>query len=346
MRSDRQKSWCGGVRYTALIIASFFCFGSVVWADESHQFDEKLAMARALISQGRTEEAIKAFTDANKLAKKSSPECYLGLAKAYLSLGKNKDAIKASEKLLRYADSDAHRLDAHNIKGVALISLDGGKGKQLANAEREFRAAMSLDLADPTVYFNLGVTLLKQGRDEEGLLELKRYLARAPDGMHAHQVKRLIENPRRARHNFAPEFTLETQEGHRVSSEELLGKVILLDFWATWCAPCVDSIPDLKAIHQSYPEDRFVLISVSVNKDHQKWKEFVEEREMTWIQSHDADGTMVSLFIPGNKIVLPAYFVIDGEGIFSEVVLGEGRRQMMRVSRAVERSLKELQTQP
>ena len=67
---------------------------------------------------------------------------------------------------------------------------------------------------------------------------------------------------------------------------------------------------------------------------------------MTWIQSHDADGTMVSLFMPGNKIVLPAYFVIDGEGFFQEVVLGEGRRQMMKVSRAVERCLKELQTPP
>ncbi len=344
-RSDGRREWARrGGECTLLIVTLFLFLCCVAWAGGNLQFDQKLAVAQTLVSQGRTEEAIEAFKDANKLAKERSPECYLGLASAYLSLGKNKDAIKASEKLLSYADSDAHRLDAHNIKGVALIALDGGKGNQLAKAESEFRAAVSLNLADPTVHFNLGVTLLKQGRDDEGLVELKKYLAQAPEGLHAHQAKRLAENPRRARHNFAPEFTLETLGGHRISSEELLGKVILLDFWATWCAPCVGSIPDLKAIHESFPEDRFALISVSVDHDHEKWKEFVVERELNWTQSRDVNGTMVSLFVPGNKVVLPTYIVIDGEGIFREVVVGEGRRQMMKVSRAVEQCLEELQT--
>ncbi|HEY0348683.1 MAG TPA: hypothetical protein VGC60_11075 [Pyrinomonadaceae bacterium] len=73
------------------------------------------------------------------------------------------------------------------------------------------------------------------GRDAEGIVELKKYVEAQPNGSKAESAARLIENPRRARAAYAPDFSLTTADGEFVSLEDLHAKVLLLDFWGTWC---------------------------------------------------------------------------------------------------------------
>ena len=62
----------------------------------------------------------------------------------------------------------------------------------------------------------------------------------------------------------APDFSLRDLNGNKVEIKELKGKIILLNFWATWCGPCKEEMPSLEVLHQRFKERDFVLLSISV----------------------------------------------------------------------------------
>lgn len=64
----------------------------------------------------------------------------------------------------------------------------------------------------------------------------------------------------------APDFTLSDTSGKQVSLSSLKGKVVLLEFWATWCPPCKEAVPELNTLYEKYRERGFVLLGVSVDK--------------------------------------------------------------------------------
>lgn len=69
-----------------------------------------------------------------------------------------------------------------------------------------------------------------------------------------------------ARGEKAPDFSLTTLDGKKVQLSDYRGKVVVLDFWATWCAPCVESIPHLNALQKTYAAKGLVVLGVSVDK--------------------------------------------------------------------------------
>ena len=74
----------------------------------------------------------------------------------------------------------------------------------------------------------------------------------------------------------APGFTVELTDGSRLSLEELRGKVVLLNFWATWCPPCREEIPELISIRKAYPADKVVIVGISLDSDRGKLESFAE----------------------------------------------------------------------
>jgi thiol-disulfide isomerase/thioredoxin len=311
---------------------------AVLYAQEVNQtFEQQLGSAKSLLASGKAEEAIKSFKQANRLMKDASTECYFGLAAAYLQLNAYKNVLESSDQIIRLAKDNIMRAGGHNIKGVALTALANGKLEKLKDAEQEFRSALLLAGAPTVVHHNLGVALLKEGRDPEGIEELKRYLVLAPKGKDAHLSEQLIENPRRARESFAPEYTFTTSRGEYISFEEFVGKVVLLDFWASWCGPCVQAVPDLRRFYKRYPKDRFVLISISSDTDEERWKTFIAKNKMEWPQYRDADHHLFRVFKVGP---IPNYVVIDGEGIVARVLVGWNYGQASLLESTIEKSLR------
>jgi peroxiredoxin len=111
-----------------------------------------------------------------------------------------------------------------------------------------------------------------------------------------------------------PEFTATDISGAKVTLSQLKGNVVLLDFWATWCPPCRVEVPNLVAIHRQFKDKKFVLLSISLDRDLQAARRFVKDKEMDWRHIIDWDAGRE---IAGKYQVeyIPSTFVIDRGGM-------------------------------
>jgi thiol-disulfide isomerase/thioredoxin len=98
------------------------------------------------------------------------------------------------------------------------------------------------------------------------------------------------------------------------------GKLTLLDFWATWCGPCRESLPDLKQFQATYGRDQIEVISVSADKNEGAWKSFVQQNGMNWEQRIDTDGQMRRQY---GVTALPTYVLTDSSGHVIQRLVGE-----------------------
>lgn len=113
----------------------------------------------------------------------------------------------------------------------------------------------------------------------------------------------------------APEFTLRMLDGATVRRSDLAGKTVLLDFWATWCAPCVAEMPEMKRIYETFrAKDDFVMIGVSLDTEEREVREFVRRRGILWAQAVGEAGRAGSAAQAFGVRGIPAVFLIDREG--------------------------------
>src|SRR4030095_9812371 len=153
-------------------------------------------------------------------------------------------------------------------------------------------------------------------------------------------ARKLIENPRRAREPFAPDFSFTTAEGEFVSLDELKGKVVLLDFWGTWCGPCVASVPALRDLNKKYAkESGVVMLGVSSDGDEDKWKTFTAKEKMVWPQYLDRDHAVQRAFAVR---AFPTYIVIDAEGIVRYRDVGTSFEREANLTSAINKEIKRL----
>ena len=97
---------------------------------------------------------------------------------------------------------------------------------------------------------------------------------------------------------IAPTFTLPDLEGKNVGLDQFRGKYVLLDFWATWCRPCIQEIPFLKQAQEKFGGNNFQVVSVCVDQESKKplWKTTVENHQANWTHLYDSDGLVSSLY--------------------------------------------------
>jgi RNA polymerase sigma factor (sigma-70 family) len=110
----------------------------------------------------------------------------------------------------------------------------------------------------------------------------------------------------------APDFTLKTLDGNDLKLADFRGKLVLLDFWATWCSPCVTEVPNLKAVHDRFSDDpRFVLVSLSLDERPGDAEFFVRRQGLRWLQGFAGpDSPVLSAY---GATAIPATFLISPE---------------------------------
>lgn len=134
----------------------------------------------------------------------------------------------------------------------------------------------------------------------------------------------------------APDFQAVDLKGQELSLKKYRGQVVLLDFWATWCAPCRAEMPHLKKVYDKYKDQKFEIIGISLDRGQAVLDSYIEKQGMTWPQFLD-NGTVTKMY---NVTGIPATFLIDGEGIVRKVKL-RGRALDEAVAELVKENLAE-----
>lgn len=119
----------------------------------------------------------------------------------------------------------------------------------------------------------------------------------------------------------APVFTLNTIEGNSVNLEDFRGKVVLLNFWASWCPPCKAEMPAFEALHQAYRGQDFVILAVNTTfqDDLEAAQQFVDNNHLTFQILFDTDGKTSNTY---QVLAMPSSYFIDREGIIRKVIIG------------------------
>jgi peroxiredoxin len=109
----------------------------------------------------------------------------------------------------------------------------------------------------------------------------------------------------------APDFRLQTLDGKEMSLSELKGKVVLLNFWGSWCEPCRNEMPTLEKAYQTYKGQGFIVVAVNIAETDVTTSAFVKQYGLTFPILMDRDRAVVDLYKIGP---IPTSFFIDPQG--------------------------------
>ena len=124
----------------------------------------------------------------------------------------------------------------------------------------------------------------------------------------------------------APDFLLEEISGAKISLNHLKGKVIIIDFWATWCPPCLMSIPELVGLQEKYRQNGLSVVGISVDHPGQVTDEdlaaFMEKSKINYPVARATAQVLQDYFADDNNMAIPTMFLVDRQGMIAEKKVG------------------------
>jgi thiol-disulfide isomerase/thioredoxin len=310
-------------------------------AAAAEDFDTLYDEASLNYRQGYYDKALKLYKKANSLKEDANLECLLGIAQTYEKIGAVKNVQKICDQLIQISGNNigyqakAWKLRGDALHAAAILSAKPDETK-LQESEAAYRQALKINPRLNQAHYELAVALIRLNRLEEALRELRLYIKNADDEG-SEKARKIIENPRRALANFAPDFSIVTSDGEYIASDELRGKVVLMDFWGTWCKPCLNEIPFLSDLAKKNSKEKFVLLSVDVRDEEAQWRNFIENNDMKWTHAQDKNSQIQRAF---RINAFPSYILIDHEGIIRYQGKGSGTMTETDVSGAIKKALK------
>ncbi len=269
-----------------------------------------------------------AFDDFKKADKQDGGHCLAcqkQMIKYGSELGDWKTAEFAAGEMVAEAQGSQDTAMAHYLFAVLLMS-EGSlnhKSQFFTRASDEAGKALAAYSNFPDAIFLEGKALANLQQDDAAIAKFEQFVKLEPEGNpDRRRALRYISRPELARARMAPPFAVTTVDGQRVSLDDLQGKVVLIDFWATWCQPCREALPHMKEIAKKFQGQPLVILSVSLDSDEQQWKDFITKNEMTWLQYRDGSfsGSIAKMF---GVQAIPHTFTIDADGVLQDERVGD-----------------------
>jgi thiol-disulfide isomerase/thioredoxin len=285
--------------------------------------------------------ALDSFKKADKQDEGRCVACQKKMIKYGTQLQEWKAAQTGAAEMISEAQGDKDIAKAHYQAGFVAFSEAVAKNKSelYGKAHEEFTQALAAFSNFPAALLDDGKALAHLNQDAAARADFEKYIdLHSADDPERRRAQRFIDEPELARARMVPPFAVDTLSGEHVSMDDLAGKVVLIDFWATWCGPCREALPHMQQIVKKFQGQPLVVLSVSLDSDEQKWKEFIEKNQMTWLHYRDGrfTGPIATLF--GVKAI-PQTFTIDADGVLQDQHIGdaaiEGKLKKL-VARAVE----------
>jgi thiol-disulfide isomerase/thioredoxin len=123
----------------------------------------------------------------------------------------------------------------------------------------------------------------------------------------------------------APNFTLSSADGQQVSLQQYRGKVVFLNFWATWCIPCREEMPALERLHQKYQSQDLAVLSIDLKESADQVKAFFQKHGLSFPALLDQDGSVFRDYLVAG---MPTTYLIGRDGIM--LARGVGGRDWTR----------------
>ncbi|HEY1939686.1 MAG TPA: TlpA disulfide reductase family protein [Candidatus Angelobacter sp.] len=276
------------------------------------------------LKQHKVAEALDNFKKADKQDGGHCLGCQRKLLKYGSELGEWKVAENAAEEMVAQAEGNNAAI-AHYQFGLLMMNeaLIRRKDDFFSRAHDEMTKALAINANFPSAVYADGRALAHMKQDDAAKIQFERFVKMRPEGdLDRQRALRYISQPELARAKMSPPFVVTTLDGKRVSMDDLKGKVVLLDFWATWCGPCREALPHMQSIAKKFDGQPLVVLSVSLDNDEQKWKDYIEKNKMTWLQYRDGgfEGSVARMFAVN---AIPHTFTIDADGVLQDERIGD-----------------------
>jgi peroxiredoxin len=269
--------------------------------------------------------ALESFKKADKQDDGHCLPCQKKIIQYGVELQDWKAAETAAGEMVKEAEGPKPTALAHYQYGIVLLDEGMRKHKQetFARAHDEFTKALAVVPIFPDAIFTDGRALAYLKQDDAAKQCFQKFVdMNTATSWERQRAQRYILEPELARSRMAPPFAVTTLDGQNLSLDDLRGKVVLVDFWATWCAPCRQALPHMRDIARKFQGQALIVLSVSVDTDENQWKDFVAKNEMTWPQYFDGgfSGRIARMF---DVEAIPHTFTIDADGVLEDEHVGD-----------------------